>query len=93
MTDIKWQEPPSDGRERHGKWEPVADRLRSRPGAWALIAEGVSASLRSNLVRGNMKAFRPAGSFEAVSRNPRSGQSGARVVDIYARYVGEDVAR
>lgn len=86
MSEIKWQEPPADARGRD-KWGPVADELRAQPGRWALVAEGVSASMSTAFKRGRIIAFQPAGSFEAVTRNVVDGRA-----DIYARYVGKSDA-
>ena len=83
MTDIKWQEPPTDGRIR-GQWEKVAAALRGRPGEWALVRERADASQAIRIKRATIPAFSPAGSFEAVSRKREDGK-----FDVYARYVGE----
>jgi hypothetical protein len=83
MTDIKWEEPPTDRRSRG--YGDMAEPLRDKPGEWAKVAEGISSpTLANSIKQARVKSFAPAGSFEAVSRkNPDGG------VDIYARYVGE----
>lgn len=78
MTEIKWQEPPTDGRSGDANLTRVLAELRANPGRWALVYEGVHASRASYI-----KA-RPG--FEATSRKSATVQ---RRCDIYARYVGE----
>lgn len=88
---IKWEEPP--GRHRSSgrlNWTPVADELRANPGRWALVHEAQTADADVRTSRGvasgiktaALTAFRPAQSFEAVSR-----MHGNRCY-VYARFVG-----
>jgi hypothetical protein len=82
---ISWEDPPppgGDGTADHRPWAIVAAELRSRPGIWALIdnrSGNISLTTRINQGR---SWWKPAGSFEAVSRFV-DGR-----LHIYARYVG-----
>lgn len=76
--------PPPGGVGRPVLYEEEAAELRGRPGEWALIADSAASSMASNIKYGTLKAFRPAGTFEAVCRKQKHGYG-----EIYARYVGE----
>lgn len=81
MTDIKWENPPADGRSR---WTEIFAELRKRPNEWALVREEAPVSTASQIKKGLLGNSRP-GEFEARSvhgDNPSRGK-------IYARYVGE----
>ena len=82
---MEWNDPPALKRKA-SKWEPVALALRANPGKWAKIVTegntGVSVSIR----QGELRCFKPAGSFEVRVAN----MSGVWVGDVYARYVGEN---
>lgn len=83
---IEFKSPPPDGRGGSlADWSEVARQLKERPGEWAIVAQGVSATLAQAIKRADRAAFAPAGTFEAVSRVSSTG----RKRDIYARYVGE----
>lgn len=66
----------------------VASELRANPGEWAVVAEDVSPTLAQLIKNGKLVAYRPAGSFESVTR----GISNGRAAKVYARYVGEATA-
>jgi len=75
--------PPGTERQNgQGNWA-VASALRERPGEWALAFQTDNQSQAynkaSNIQRGVISAFRPHGTFEAVTRG----------LDVWARYVGE----
>ncbi len=91
MTDddvFRWENPPPDAKGRNGKslitHELIASRLRGRPGHWALIhTTSAPSAIPRNITLGRIRAYAPAGTFQAVSR---------RVGDefrIYVRFVGE----
>lgn len=89
MNDIKWEEPEIIGangpyRARRD-WAGIASALRMNPGAWAVVAEDDWPTIATQISGGRLAPFRPAGSFEAVSR----GQKDNRAAKIYARFVGE----
>ena len=88
MTEpLEWKEPPAEGRrEASRRWGHVADELRLHPGEWARVATGQkNHSLAANIKRGILTVFRPAGHYEATGRRTEQG------IEIYARYVGEDI--
>lgn len=88
---LKWEDPPPSNQGPRGKWGAVAAELKAHPGKWALIAEGIKhASTVSNGVKtGKIKAFEPAGEFEATTRSTTPKDGGPRVFDVYARYIGK----
>lgn len=83
--EIIREDPPA--RRRAGKYNEVADQLAGDGGNWYRIATGATTgTLAANINKGAIRAFQPAGSFEAVSRSQDDG------VSIWARYVGESDA-
>jgi hypothetical protein len=88
---VKFVEPPpakprGGSNKGTGKWAEIAKALKERPGEWALIGEGVSATLVSRINKATQtSAFDPAGAFQATGRNYDNSRC-----DIYARYVGEN---
>jgi hypothetical protein len=88
MVELKWEEPPQQllGRGRTN-WREIADALKSNPEQWAVVAENVSASTGTHIRYGRLKAFEPAGAFEARVSGARADDSG-RASKVYARYVG-----
>ena len=66
------------------KWAAEAAELRSSPKRWALLAELASPAraraMAAHIRRGELRQFRPAGSFEATQRGCK----------VYARYVGDE---
>jgi hypothetical protein len=87
---LEWEEPPASnyGRQRIDH-RAVAAELRKHPGEWAKIAVGAQ-RMAHEIKAGIMVAYRPAGSFEAVSRNARPTEGRKTLVaDIYVRYIGD----
>lgn len=83
MTEIEFGElPPKKGGPR---WYEIAEALRAKPGAWALVRSGIYPSAPRSIKRGLLVAFRPAGSFDAVMRSVKDGRG-----DLWARYIGEN---
>jgi hypothetical protein len=86
--EIEFREPPEPGRAGpRAKHAAIAAQLHERPGQWALVDHRASSALAAsaaNDIRNarNLRAYEPAGSFEAVSRT----EDGAH--NVYARYVG-----
>lgn len=84
MTKLHWEEPPARRQVRENHHHVIARQLKRRPGRWArLDVEMGSTGLAAQIKKGIIEAYRPAGSFEAVSRPVD------RVTTVYARYVGE----
>lgn len=83
MGVVVWEEPPPPGGNGLVPHEAIAVALRSRPGAWARIADaGGSTSLVTDINKGRRPAYRPAGHYVAVHRDGM----------IYARYVAGSLA-
>lgn len=85
---VTWEAPPPSARRRpdtRTDHDGIAAELRSRPGEWALLpaaATGMAGQIR----RGDIRAYRPAGTFEAVRRDSADG------IRVWARYVGDEVS-
>ena len=85
IMEIIREDPPAQ--RRTGKYDDVADQLADDIGNWYRIATGATTgTLAAAINKGAIRAFQPAGSFEAVSRTQTDG------VSIWARYVGESEA-
>lgn len=76
---IKWEEPEvkKSGAPRH-VWGSVMEDLKGRPGAWAVIAENVSANLGSLLKRTYGQEF------EFTARGIKNN----RAEKVFGRFVG-----
>lgn len=83
---LEWGPPPPGAKRKGSKWDPVARALKQRPGEWACIGRATPTGIVTVINRGELKCFKPEGSFEAVTRN----HSERWVADVYARYVGEN---
>lgn len=80
-----WEEPPPVRQGRRAPnderpWHQLAETLRERSGEWALLSAGLPIHTAQNIAGARLAPFRPAGSFDAVSRDGR----------IYVRHVGSD---
>lgn len=67
-------------------WQPIAEGLKRQPLEWRRITGNAAKTVATtNITRGVLVAFRPAGTFEAVRRDG----------ELYARYLGtlEDIDR
>lgn len=87
-ADIEFGELPQShrgNRAASGRHVAIAAALRARPGEWALVAKNVGTTEAGNIKSAHRAAYRPAGSFEAVTR----GNGKPNRADIWARYVGE----
>jgi hypothetical protein len=73
---------PDGPAARKKAWHAEANELRENIDLWARVAqktsEGSAGAMANAIQRGTLSAFRPAGSFEAVTRGK----------DVWARYVG-----
>jgi hypothetical protein len=84
----EWEDPPAQKRQnpRGSVWDPIAAQLKAHPGKWACIGRDVPTTIVSVIRQGQLKCFKPVGSFEVTTRNHTDRWRG----DVYARYVGED---
>jgi hypothetical protein len=93
-TVIRWEEPPPRDPRGHdkdptpapeSKYERLAAQLRSRPGEWALVYEGVKAKAAgmAMVIRLSQVVAFPNLDYEATTRTRD------RVTRTYARYVGD----
>ena len=84
---MKWEDPPvTPRRYNSSKWRDEARILRANPGRWALLDTFTSAKARNTAwqVRtGRLQAFRPAGTFQSVSR---AGSVYARFLPDHAKH-------
>lgn len=98
MSDIIWENPPRErlgrgaGGVNHAK---AAAQLRSRPGVWGIVGEyaagNTAASIACLIKKGDsLKAYAPAGAYEAMARSVDTIEDGHRVrhFRVYGRYVG-----
>jgi hypothetical protein len=64
------------------EWTEAALELRARPGEWGIVKQHITRSAASAMAHavktGRIKAFRPAGAFEAFTNG----------LDTWARFVG-----
>jgi len=87
MTDMKWEDPPPASDRKNGvNWREIAAALRASPGRWALVARLRYTTTASYISSARLADFRPAGTYEAVSRSVEV--DGHRFYNIYARYIG-----
>lgn len=87
-TKVTWQDPPPGPSRGAGKNHvTISQELKANPGAWANIGSYSTVSAAygaaSRIRTGACVAYRPAGSFEAVSRTMNNTYC------VFARYVGE----
>jgi hypothetical protein len=85
---LEWKDPPESRvlARPNSEYIAIADELRAHTGQWARIKANVSGtSLPSDIKKGRIRAFRPAGTFEAVVRRGAI----AKRWDVFVRYVGE----
>jgi hypothetical protein len=85
MSELRFEEPPAP---RHGgRYSQVeaAQKLRERPGEWAVATVCTTSDSSSSMARairvGTRRAWQPAGDFEAVARKVDGEYR------VYARYV------
>jgi hypothetical protein len=61
-------EPPPSNRGNDRLYHWFANQLKANPGKWAKLPLPNKAGISTNIARGRMPAFRPAGHFECVYR-------------------------
>lgn len=79
---LDWQDPPTPtaGRGSGTNWTSILAELRTRPGQWALVQEGVATTNAGGLRR-------RFPDFEFTGRRDTGGDG--RRGRIFARYIGE----
>jgi hypothetical protein len=84
---VEWAEPPTPVRYKRSNvdWASIADALRANPGEWAVVARNVNPSSVTHMRQGRLKAFEPAGSFEASGQGRNEN---GQTAEVYARFVG-----
>lgn len=94
---MKWENPPESGgfEKKKNVYMEEAEELRSRPGEWGIVdtfpmsRNAHARTATNNIIKGKYVAFRPAGSFDAVSRQV-PGDDGTPVVKVYGKYIKEE---
>lgn len=86
---IVWEEPPEQTVKRDRvDHKARAAALKSRPGAWGIVATYDSASIAASVAQGirggSTNAWKPQGAFEAKARTVEKEHR------VYARFVGGD---
>ena len=75
---MKWETPTPKGQQIY-PWAEWAEALKANPGQWARFDEVKTSTHQNAIVTGRLKDFRPAGAFEAITRQKV----------LFIRYVGE----
>ncbi len=70
------------------EWEDVAQELKTKPGEWALIYEGIPRAHAGNIRAGLNPAFQPPEDFLVRTKGPRGSRA-----DLYMCFVGAPGAR
>lgn len=90
------EDPPRPGQRagRPGIWGAESTFLKAHPNEWYVLktvsrtaSKNVKAGIRAfttHIGKGTLTAFRPGGSFEAMSRIHEDG-----TIKLYVRFVGE----
>lgn len=82
-VELHWQPdglpPPVPSSYFSYQHEVIAAKLRERPGVWALLPN-LPVNYAGAINKGQITAYRPGGSYEAVNRNNQ----------LYIRYVGQE---
>lgn len=87
-TVLAWEEPPAATHRRGHRLavdhEAVAAALRNRPGRWARLPAATTGTA-GQIKSGALRAYRPAGAFEAVRRDD-GGE-----IRVWVRFVGQEL--
>ena len=73
------------GRRPNQDWVRVAEELKANPGVWYKVGENLPIIAGTNIKTARLRAFAPAGAFEASIRG--RNETG-RAQKVFARYVG-----
>jgi hypothetical protein len=87
MEEMTWQEPPKAVRYKRNSidWASISDALKENPNEWAVVAHNVNPSVVTHIRKGRLKAFAPAGAFEASGQGRNEN---GYTQDLYVRFVG-----
>lgn len=77
--------PSQRGRRGSRDWAKIASDLRAEPGTWFNIGSDLPISIGTNIKTARLRAFAPAGDFEATIRGRNEA---GRADKVFARYVG-----
>ena len=86
VDEVAFVAPPT--RVRYD-WEKIADRLRRKPGEWALIFTQDRTSVVVAIRAGSVAPVHPALGFETTTRENRRNQP--RTCDLYMRFNPDSV--
>lgn len=94
---MKWEDPPESGgfTKKQNVYVEEAEELRSHPGVWGIVdtfprsRDAHARSVTNGIIKGKYVAFRPEGSFDAVSRKG-TDEDGTPVVKVYGKYIKEE---
>lgn len=82
----KHPNPAPRGTPQHHPWEEIVEQLKARPGEWALCLRDIAVA-PSQVTRGHIKAFRPAGDFQSRTvQTHKRDENGRPLVDLYIKY-------
>ena len=71
---------------RKEDWEKIAQTCKKSPGRWFVFSGTWNRGQSARIRQGALKAFRPAGHFEAAGREPDENRD---PTVLWVRYVGE----
>jgi hypothetical protein len=87
---IEWgQDPPPRRGTKNIDWYKIASELKARPGEWAFLGR-LPAGSAGAIKNGQLMAFKPARSFDAMSRGYQANteQNVGPTAETWAMYVG-----
>jgi hypothetical protein len=83
-SDVKFGEPPAPSNRAPYDWAAIAEKLRKKPGKWALIFEQDKTSYVVSLRQDGVTALLPSKGFEIRTANNK--RTPVRVCDLWLRY-------
>ena len=82
---VKFGDPPPERKPAPYDWPKIADKLRAKPGEWALIFKQDKASYATAIRIKGIKALHPDKGFEVRTENNVRTPS-PRICDLWMRY-------